>query len=187
MLDEIHRHVERVVDPAFEAHTPLERPRQHAGARIVGVAPDFRTERQIAVGLALGERRVREQRGSDRLQRDRHAKLLDHVGFGREIEIGLHRAGAIHHVEAERADLRHVGGHDFVASLRHFRYFGARPTRRHADAEKADTQRLRHFAHLREMRHELARRLMHSAQLRTGQFELTARLERDGAAAGDVE
>ena len=60
MLDEIHRHIERVVDPTLEPHTGLERPRQHAGARIVGIAPDFRTEREIAVGFTLGERRVGE-------------------------------------------------------------------------------------------------------------------------------
>ena len=125
-LDEIHRHVERVVDPALEAHARLERPRQHAGAIIVGVAPDFRAERQKAVGLAVGERRVGEQRRRNRLQRQRHAQLLDHVGFRGEVEIGLHRAGAIHHVEAERADLRHIGGHDLVAALGHFRHVGAR-------------------------------------------------------------
>ena len=33
---------------------------------------------------------------------------------------------------------------------------GARPARRHADAEKADPQRLRHLAHLSEMRHQFA-------------------------------
>ena len=108
-LDEIHRHVERVVDIALEAHAGLERERQHAGAVVVGVAPDFRAERQEAVRLAFGERRIGEQRGRDRLQRERDAQLLHHVGFGGEVEIGLHRAGAVHHVEAERADLRHVG------------------------------------------------------------------------------
>jgi hypothetical protein len=41
----------------------------------------FRAERQEAVGLALGERRIGEQRGGDRLQRQRHAELLHHVGF----------------------------------------------------------------------------------------------------------
>ena len=96
---------------------------------IVGVAPDFGAERQEAVRLAFGERRVGEQRGGDRLQRERDAQLLHHVGFGGEVEIGLHGAGAVHHVEAERADLRHVGGHDAVAALRHHRHLGARPDR----------------------------------------------------------
>ncbi len=117
----------------------------------------------------------------------RHAQLLDHVGFGREVEVGLHRAGAIHHVEAERADLRHVIGHDLVAALRHHRHVGARPIRRHADAEEADAERARNFTQLREMREQLRRGLMDTLDRRAGQFELSARLERDRAAAGDVE
>ncbi len=48
-------------------------------------------------------------------------------------------------------------------------------------------QRLRHFAHLRQMRHQFARCLMHAFDLRAGQLELAAGLERDRAAAGDVE
>ena len=186
-LDEIHRHVERVVDPALEAHARLERPRQHAGARVVGVAPDFRAEREKAVGLAFGERRVGEERGRDRLQRERDAQLLHHVGFGGEVEIRLHRAGAIHHVEAERADLRHVGRHDPVAALRHHRDLGARPGRRHAEPEEADAERARDLAQLRQMRHQLRAGLMHGLDRRAGQLELPARLERDRAAAGDVE
>ena len=80
-LDEIHRDVERVIHPALETHARLEGPRQHAGAGRVGVAPDFRAEGKKAVGLALGERRIGEQRGADRLQRQRDAQLLHHVGF----------------------------------------------------------------------------------------------------------
>ena len=48
-------------------------------------------------------------------------------------------------------------------------------------------QRLRDFAHLGEMRHQFARGLVHGFDLRARQFELAARLERDRAAAGDVE
>ena len=149
--------------------------------------PDLRAERQEAVGLALGERRIGEQRSRHRLQRERHAQLLDHVGFAGEIEVRLHRARPVHHVEAERADLRHVGGHDLVAALRHLRHVAARPVRRHADAEKADAQRLCHLAHLREMRHQLGGGLMHVVVGRARQLELAARLQRDGAAAGHVE
>ncbi len=153
---------------------------------VVGVAPDFRAEREKAVRLAFGEGRIGEQRGRDRLQRERDPQLLDHVGFGGEVEIGLHRAGPVHHVEAELADLRHVIRHDAIAALRHHRDFGARPFRRHAEAEKADAERARDFAHLREMRHQLGVGLMHGFQRRAGQFELPARLERNRAAAGDV-
>ena len=69
VLDEIHRHVERVIDPALEAHAGLERPRQHARAIGIGVAPDFRAEGKKAVGLSFGERRIRKQRGRNWLQR----------------------------------------------------------------------------------------------------------------------
>ena len=99
----------------------------------------------------------------------------------------LHRAGAVHHVEAERADLRHVGGHDLVAALRHHRHVGAAPVRRHAEAEEADAERARHFAHLRQMRHQLGAGLVHGLDRRAGQFELAAGLQRNRAAAGDVE
>ena len=34
--------------------------------------------------------------------------FLHHVGLGAEIEVHLHGRGAQHHVEAARADLRHV-------------------------------------------------------------------------------
>ena len=63
---------------------------------------------QKAVGPAFAERRVGEQRGGDRLQRQADAEFLHHVGFGGEIEIHLHRAGAEHHLQAIAADLGHV-------------------------------------------------------------------------------
>jgi hypothetical protein len=76
--------------------------------------------RALSVSRQISER-------NDRLQRHRNPQLLHHVGFGREIEIGLHRAGPEHHVEAVLADLRHVVAHDLVAALRHHRNLGARP------------------------------------------------------------
>ena len=115
-----------------------------------------------------------------------HPHLAHHVGFGGEVVVRLHRAGAVHHVEAERADLRHVGGHDLVAALRHLRDVGAGPARRHAEPEEADIERTRHLAHLRQVGEQFARGLVHVVDRRAGQFELAAGLERDRAAAGDV-
>jgi hypothetical protein len=83
-------------------------------------------------------------------------------------------------------DLRHVGGHDLVAALGHDRRFRARPFRAHADAEKADAERLGDFAQLREMRMHFAAGLVHRFKLRAGQFELAAGLQRNRAAAGHV-
>ena len=100
--------------------------------------------------------------------------------------VGLHRAGPVHHVEAELADLRHVRRHDLVAALRHHRHVGARPVRRHANAKKADAERPRHLADLGQMRHQLVAGLVHGFERRARQFELAAGLERDRAAAGHV-
>ena len=109
---EVHRHVEHVVEVALVAEAVLEHERQHAGAVRVGVRPDVAAEAEEAVGLAFGERRIGEQRGRERLQRQADAELLRHVGFGRIVEIDLDGAGAQHHVEAEAADPRHVAQHD---------------------------------------------------------------------------
>ena len=80
-VDEVHRHIERIVAVALVAEAVLEHERQHAGAVGVGVFPDVAAEALVAVGLAFGERRVGEQRGGDRLQRQADAELLHHVGF----------------------------------------------------------------------------------------------------------
>ena len=68
------------------------------------------------VELAVGERRIGEQRGDRRLQRQADAHLGHHVLFAHEIEIGLDGRGAKHHVEAAGPDFRHVAGHDRVAA-----------------------------------------------------------------------
>ena len=140
--DEIHRHVERPVDILLEAEAVEEGEGQHAGAVAVGVAPDLGAVGEEAVRLALGEGRIGEERGGDRLQRQADAELVAHVGFVGEIEVHLHRAGAEHHVEAAGADLRHVVGHDLVARFRHDRRLGERPFRAHAEAEEADAERI---------------------------------------------
>ena len=182
-LDEIERHVERVVDVALEAHARREGESEHAGARRVGVAPDFRAGGEKAVERAVGERRIGEQRGDRRLQRQADPELGDHVGFVGEIEIGLRRRGAEHHVEAARPDLGHVARHDAVAALRHDRRFGERPFRTEAQREEADPERLADRVHAGQMRVEFGGDGVDGRLRRAGQFELAARLERDRAAA----
>ncbi len=68
-VDEVHRHVERVVDIPLEPHAVLEDEGQHAGALRVGVLPDARPPGLPAVHLALEEGRIGEERRGDRLQR----------------------------------------------------------------------------------------------------------------------
>ena len=131
-LDEIHRYVEGVVHVSLEPHAGLERPRQHSGALGVGVTPDFRAEREKAVGLAFGERRIGEHRRRDRLQRKGDTQLLHHVGFRGIIDVRLHRARPIHHIESVFPHLRHVGRHNSIAPLRHHRNLIPAPVRCHA-------------------------------------------------------
>ena len=179
-VDEVHRHVEGIVDIALEAHAGLEHERQHARAAAVGVAPHLAAHRHEAVRLAFGERRAGEDRGRDRLQRQRHAQLLDHVGLVAEVQVHLDRRRAVHHVEAALADLRHVARHHRVAPLGHARRLVERPRRREADAEEADAQILADGAHLLEVRLRLLADLVHVGERRARQLELPAGLQRHG-------
>jgi hypothetical protein len=184
-VGEVHRHVEQVVDVALEAETILEHEVEHAGAVRIGVGPDVRAVRQVTVGLAFGERRVGEQRGGDRLQRQRHAELLHHVGFAAEVEVDLHRAGAGHHVEAEVAALGHVLAHDLVAALGHPRHLVATPLGLEAHAEEAELQFLRDRLDLGEVLVGFAAGFVDVFERRAGEFELAGRLERDRGAIAE--
>ena len=179
--DEIHRHVERIVAVAFVAEAVLEDEGQHAGARRVGVFPDVAAEALVAVGLALGERRVGEERGGDRLQRQADAEFLHHVGFGRIVEVDLDGAGPQHHVEAELADPRHVAQHDVVAALGHDRQIGAGLVRPHAEAEEAEAEPVADRLALLEVAAGLGAGFVEVLERRAGQFELAGGLQADGA------
>ena len=177
--DKIHGHVEGVVDIAFKAHARLEGEGQHAGAGLVGIGPDFRTEGEEAIGLAFEEGRVGKQRGGDGLQGQRNAELLHHVGFGAEIQIDLHGAGPEHHVAAIAANLVHVGRHDLVAALGHDRGFGARPGGRGAEAEKSDAQRIADFPDLDQMLIHFFAGIVDGLEGSAGKFKLAARFQRN--------
>ena len=178
-VDEVHRHIERIVAVALVAEPVLEDEGQHAGAVGVGVFPDVAAEALVAVGLAFRERRVGEERGGDRLQREADAELLHHVGFDRIVEIYLDGAGAKHHVEAETADLRHVVEHDRVAALGHDRQLGARLVRPHAEPEEAESQPLADRLALVEMASRLGAGLVQVLQRRAAQLELARGLQAD--------
>ena len=98
-VDEIHRHVEHVIDPAFKAESIFKNKWQHATAIRIGVRPDLTTITQEPVRFAFNEGRRRKQRCRDRLQRHGDAHFLDHIRFGLKVQIDLHGAGPQHHVE----------------------------------------------------------------------------------------
>ena len=96
-VNEVHRHVEQVIDVAFETEAVLENERQHAAAVGVGVGPDVAAVGQEPGWLSFLERRVRPERRGDRLQCQRDPEHLHHGGFGIEIQVDLHRASGLHH------------------------------------------------------------------------------------------
>jgi hypothetical protein len=149
--------------------------------------PDFGPRRQKAVQFAVGERRIGEQRGDHRLQRQTDAQLGDHVGLVGKIEVDLHGRGAKHHVEPARPHFRHVARHDAIAALRHGRGLGERPFRADAESEEADPERIGDAVGAPQIRVEFARDSVDARQRRAGELELAARFERNRRAALRVE
>src|SRR5579883_136582 len=181
-VDEVHGNVEHVIDIALEAEPGFEDEGQQPGAVGVGVRPDMAAIAEIAARLAFDERRVGEERKSDRLEREAGAKLAHHVRFGIEIEIDLHGAGPEHHVEPELASERHIAPHDGIAALRHPGDILATRRRIEAQSQEPDAERVAHGAHLAQMLMHFVAGLMQRLERRTGKLELAARLERDRAA-----
>jgi hypothetical protein len=101
-------------------------------------------------------------------QRQRDTELLHHVGFGVEVEVGLHRTGAQHHVEAELALLRHVLAHDLVATLGHPVHVLAPPLRCEAKADEGRADLARDLVDLVDVLLVLGRRLVQRLERRTG-------------------
>jgi hypothetical protein len=101
-------------------------------------------------------------------------KLLDHVGFVGEVEVHLDGRRAIHHVEAARADQRHVAAHHLVAALGHARRLGEGRLGREADAEKTDADRRAGSQALAQVLVRLGTDLVHGPEWIAGQLELTA-------------
>ena len=181
--DEIHRHVEHVIDIAFIAEAILEHEGQHTGARRIGIGPDMAPVRHEAVGAALGKGRGSKERGRERLKCQAHPELLHHVGLARIVEVGLDGAGAQHHVEPHAADARHMVQHDLVAALGHDRQFGARLVGPHADAEEAEPELGADFLDLLQVAAGFGAGLMQIFERRARQFKLARGFQADGAVA----
>ncbi len=182
-IDEIHRHIEHIVGIAFVAEAILEDERQHSGPRRIGIGPDVRPVAEEAVGLALGEGRIGEERGAQRLERKADPELLHHVRLGFIIEVGLDRAGAQHHVEPHRADAGHVAQHDRIAALGHDGKFGAGLVGPHPEAEEAEAEFGAHFFDLLQVATGFRAGLVQVFERGAGKLELPGRFEADGAVA----
>ncbi len=187
-VDKIHRHIQHPIDIALIAHAGFKRERQHAGAAGIKIAPDARAPAFVAVGLALEEGGTGAKRGGHRLQRQRHAQLLHHVGFRPEIEVHLHGAGAIHHLGAVRANLAHVIGHQPVAALGHARHLVMRPDRRGTDAGKAHAHVGHHLGAFAQVVVKLGGDGVHIGHRRARKLQLATGFKADvGAVAGEAD
>src|ERR687887_33382 len=99
-------------------------------------------------GPALDEWRVRKQRYGYGLQGEADPEFFHHVRLGLVVQIGLHGAGAQHHVEPEPALFRHVVAHNPISLLWHPRDILAPPFRVETEAEHSEAQFVAHFANL---------------------------------------
>ena len=149
--DEIHRHVEHVVDPSLVAEAVFEHEGEHPGAVRIGIRPDMAAIGQVTVGLPFGEGRIGEECRRQRLQRKAGAEFLHHGRLARIVEIDLDGAGPQHHIEPQIADAGHVVLHDLVAALGHHRQVGSRLVRPHAEAEEAHAELFAYRLDLRQM------------------------------------
>ena len=166
-MQEIHRHIEDIIDPLFIAEIGVEHTGRNTASRSVGIRPGMRPCRQKAGRLAILEGRVCKQRRRHRLQCERRAELLAHVGLVREIEVHLHRAGAQHHIEAERADFWHVTAHDPVTAFRHEADVFTSGDRMVAKAHHFDIQRFGGGQHMPQVPSGLAAGLVDVVKRRT--------------------
>ena len=166
-MQEIHRHIEDIIDPLFIAEIGVEHTGRNTASRSVGIRPGMRPRRQEAGGLAILEGRVCKQRRRHRLECERGTELLAHVGLVREVEVHLHRAGTQHHIKAKRADLRHVTAHDPVAAFRHEADVFTPCNRMIAKAHHPDIERFGCGQHMPQVPSGLAAGLVNVVKRRT--------------------
>ena len=186
-VDEIHRHIERVIDPLLKPKALFEHKRQHARAGFIQPVPDPAAPRLLPIGFAFKKRRVAKERVGHRLQRKGHAQLLHHIRLGREIEIHLDRASSPHHDFARRADSVHIGIHQLVTALWHHRHLVMRPMWRGPKPDEANTNFVGNLFDVGEMLVHFVTGLMDRLERRAREFQLPTRLQRDiGAVLGQT-
>ena len=179
-VDEIHRHAERIVDVALEAHAGLEHERQHARARAgrcratprcacdrkpLGLPSVKGEQAKIAVAIGCSASDTRSfltMSASSAKSRFTWMVAVRYIMSRPRVPTS-----------------RHVARHHLVALLGHARRLGQRPVGREADAEEADAQRLADAEHLRRRCWCVSAPISCTVSSgRAGELELAAGLER---------
>ncbi len=168
----------------FEAEPFVENKRQHAGPIRIRIGPDKTAETLVTARLAFDERRICKKRRRDRLQSETDPHFLDHVRFGRIIEIYLHSAAAEHHIEAVVALLGHILAHNLITAFGHPPDIFAARLGIEAEAQYSGADLFADRLHFIEMGMHFAASLMDRLQHGSGKLELTARLQRDRRTIG---
>jgi hypothetical protein len=183
-LDDKHRHVEGPADIVAEADVGRPREGQEARAVVVHVEPHRRAVRGLARAHALDHWGVGEERRHEGRQRQARAELTQGVALGGEVEIGLHRGRAAHHVEAVRAARGQVRAHDGVAGLGHPIEVVLAGEGVKADAQEGEAaHRLGQGRHLVAVLEELVVHRVGRGVRRAGELKLRAGLEGDALLA----
>ncbi len=157
--NEIHGHVENVLEPFFEPEPVFENHRRESRSLRIGIAPHQRALADRASRDAVTKGRKRKQRGDDGGDGEGSPKRFHHVGFATEIEVRLDCAGALHHVEATGADPRHMSTHDSVSTLRNHRHVIPRRGGMKTHAEKSNSHWAADFLQQCEVSADLVTRL----------------------------
>ena len=135
--------------------------------------------RQKAVRFAFSKRRIGEQRGTERLEREADPEFLHHVGLTRIIEVGLDGARAQHHIKPHAADPRHMAEHDRITALGHDRQFITRLVRPHPKPKEPQPKFATNFLDLPEMPSGLGAGLVQIFKRCARKFKLPGRLKAD--------
>ena len=117
------------------------------------------------------------------MQRQTDPEFFYHVSLARIIEVDLNGAGPEHHVEAERADARHVPQHDVIAALRHDWQLVAALVGPEAEAEKAKAQFVTGLLTLLQVAAGFGASFVKRSQRCPRQLKLACRLQTDPAIA----
>src|SRR4029434_9441643 len=175
--DEIHGHVQSVLNVVIEGNVRQEGKLEQTGPALVRIRPDMLSEAPIAIELPVANRRVGEHGNDNRCQPHAGAKLRHGVFFVVVIDIRLHRGGLFHHALAESAHLGHIRTHDAITLLRYPFDLFQPADRLHAQTQENYIQRLRDFQQLANMLVKFSIGTVDAIAWLTAEFYLPAGLQ----------